>query len=96
MINTCLNDIYDTDKKNIIVVDLEIWSTYTEELLDSYDIELDLDKMNIDSESDYAFQLSKDLDRYVVRYYREHNGVIPSIKQIKEEFEERNYISIEV
>lgn len=95
MINTCVSDIYDTDKKNIIVIDLEIWSTYTDELLDTYDIELDLDKMNIDSDSDYMFQLSKDLDRYVVAYYCD-KGIIPSIKQIKEEFENRNYISMEV
>lgn len=90
-IETVINDIEEKEK-NIVKVELDVYCK--DEFIDTYNIELNLINMNLDCKMDYEFQLSKDLNRTVINYFRQ-NGKLPTDNYIKETMENKNYLIIQ-
>lgn len=80
MFNCCIWNIEDIDNANKVIVDLEISDSET--ILDNYDLELDLDKMGLNKDDEFAVELYKDIRRFINKYYEENNK-IPTSEEIK-------------
>ena len=93
-INTFVNDIIDITK-NRIIVDLVIELKNNCRVYEVREVELNLRKLGFSNECDYEFQLSKDLDRIVKKFYYENNK-LPSIEEIEKEMYKKNYLIIKI
>ena len=89
-LNTAVADIIDK-RGQIILVKLDIYND--DKYIDTYDIELDLKKMNLNQKMSYEFTLAKDLNRVFLRYYYNYKK-LPTSKYIKRKMEEKNYLLI--
>ena len=98
MLDTCVYDIIENKDSNVIQVELEISDREESVVCDTILLDLDLDKVGISKEDDYAFQLCKDLDRIVNRLYNkmDDKDKIPSKEDIENAFHQMNYMSIEI
>ena len=93
-INTFLNDIIEITK-NKIIVDLVIELKNNCKFWEMREVKLNLRKLGFSNECDYEFQLSKDLDRIVKKFYYENNK-LPSIEEIEKEMYKKNYLIIKI
>ena len=84
MFNCCIWNIEDIDNTNKVIVDLEINDSET--ILDNYDLELDLDKMGLNKDDEFADELRKDIQRFINDYYDDYKR-IPTIEEIKNKIE---------
>ena len=89
-LHTVVSDIIDGKKQNI-EVDLDLYND--NEFITTYKIKLDLAKIGLNQKDDYGFQLAKDLDRIVLKYYYKYEK-IPSNKDIEEAMNQKKYFSI--
>ena len=89
-LHTVVSDIIDGKKQNI-EVDLDLYNA--NEYIKTYKIKIDLEKIGLDKKMEYEFQLSKDLDRIVLKYYYKYEK-IPSEKDIEEAMNKKNYFTI--
>lgn len=89
---TIVNDICD-EENEIIILDLDIYDG--KDFITTHSLKLDLKKMGLSSDMDYAFQLSKDVNNIVVNYYEENNK-LPSINEIENQMHSLNYFVIEL
>ena len=80
MLYCCIWSIEEIDNTNKVIVDLEISDSET--ILDNYDLELDLDKMGLNKDDEYADELHRDIQRFINKYYEENNK-IPTSEEIK-------------
>ena len=84
MFNCCIWNIEDIDNTNKVIVDLEINDSET--ILDNYDLELDLDKMGLNKDDEFADELHRDIQRFINDYYDDYKR-IPTIEEIKNKVE---------
>ena len=88
MYDCCIWNIYDLDN-NKILVDLEI--NDKENIIENYDIELDLNKMGLKQEDEFVDELYKEI-RGFINCFEKKNGRIPTKKEIKNEIESNNWL----
>jgi hypothetical protein len=98
MIKSIVNDIYHDENEDgtlyhIITIDLEIWDKDTLEY--TLDIDLNLELMGIDVNSDFDYTISREICNYTDNYMKEKND-IPTIKEIQEHMESTKYLTLEV
>ena len=79
MFNCYIWDIKDL-ADNKVIIDLEINDNIT--IVDNYEFELDLNKMGLKQDDEFAVELYKDIRRFINKYYEENNK-IPTSKEIK-------------
>lgn len=89
---TIVNDICD-EENEIIILDLDVYDG--KKFITSYSLKLDLQKMGLTSDMDYAFQLSKDANNIVVNYYNKNKN-LPSIQEVENQLQGLNYFVIEL
>lgn len=89
---TIVNDICD-EENEVIILDLDIYDG--KNFITSHSLKLDLKKMGLSSDMDYAFQLSKDVNNIVVNYYNKNNK-LPSMNEIENKMHSLNYFIIEL
>lgn len=87
---TNVSDIKDKRGQKIIV-DIDIYND--NECIESYSLELDLKQMGISKNTDYEFQLAKDIDREITKYYYS-NKELPPADIIQNIMNGKRYISI--
>ena len=79
----CIWDIKDLENNNVLV-DLEISDTET--IIENYMITLDLNKMGLKQDDDFADELHRDIENFINNFYDDYKK-IPTIEQIKEKVE---------
>lgn len=79
----CIWDIKDL-KDNNVLVDLEISNTET--IIENYMITLDLNKMGLKQDDEFANELHRDIENFINNFYDDYKK-IPTIEQIKEKVE---------
>jgi|GEM_PF-4649776 hypothetical protein len=79
MFNCCIWDIKDL-ADNKVIIDLEI--SNDDKAIDNYEFELDLNKMGLKQDDEFAVELYKDIRRFINKYYEENNK-IPTSEEIK-------------
>lgn len=79
MFNCCIWDIKDL-ADNKVIIDLEI--SNDDNVIDNYEFELDLNKMGLKQDDEFAVELYKDIRRFINKYYEENNK-IPTSEEIK-------------
>ena len=84
MLYCCIWSIEEIDNTNKVIVDLEISDSET--ILDNYDLELDLDKMGLNKDDEFADELYRDIQRFINDYYDDYKR-IPTIEEIKNKVE---------
>lgn len=89
MLDCCIWDIKDIENANRVVVDLEISDSDT--IIDNYNLELDLDKMGLQKDDDFAEELYRDIRRFINDFYQDYKK-IPSSAEIKNKMESANWL----
>lgn len=89
MLDCCIWDIKDIENANRVVVDLEISDSDT--IIDNYNLELDLDKMGLQKDDDFAEELYRDIQRFINDFYQDYKK-IPSSAEIKNKMESANWL----
>ena len=84
MLYCCIWNIEDIDSANKVIVDLEISDSET--ILDNYNLELDLDKMGLNKDDEFADELYRDIQKFINDYYDDYKR-IPTIEEIKNKVE---------
>lgn len=84
MLYCCIWNIENIDNANKVIVDLEISDSET--ILDNYDLELDLDKMGLNKDDEFADELYRDIQRFINDYYDDYKR-IPTTEEIKNKVE---------
>lgn len=79
----CIWGIKDL-KNNNVLVDLEISDTET--IIENYMITLDLNKMGLKQDDEFADELHRDIENFINNFYDDYKK-IPTIEQIKEKVE---------
>jgi len=87
---TIVSDIKDK-KGQKVLIDLDVYDN--DNYITSYNVELELKKMGLNKKMDYEYQLSKDLNRIVRRYYN-NKKKLPSIDTIQNKMHHKNYLII--
>ena len=79
MFNCCIWDIKDL-ADNKVIINLEI--SNDNKTIDNYEFELDLNKMGLKQDDEFAVELYKDIRKFINKYY-EKNNKIPTDEEIK-------------
>lgn len=87
---TIVSDIKDKRGQKVLI-DLDVYDS--DNYITSYNIELELKKMGLNKKMDYEYQLSKDLNRVVRRYYN-NKKKLPSVETIQNKMHHKNYLII--
>lgn len=87
---TIVSDIRDKRGQRVLI-DLDVFDG--DNYITSYDIELELKKMGLNKKMDYEYQLSKDLNRVVRKYYKTKRK-LPNVETIQNKMHHKNYIII--
>lgn len=89
MYDCCIWNIKDIENANMVVIDLEISDKDT--IIDNYDLELNLDKMGLQKNDDFAEELYRDIRRFINNFYQDYKK-IPSSAEIKNKMESANWL----
>lgn len=89
MLDCCIWDIKDIENANRVIIDLEISDEDT--IIDNYYIELNLDKMGLQKDDDFAEELYRDIRRFINDFYQDYKK-IPSSAEIKNKMESANWL----
>lgn len=87
---TIVSDIRDKRGQKVLI-DLDVFNG--DNYITSYNVELELKKMGLNKKMDYEYQLSKDLNRVVRRYYKEKKK-LPTVDTIQNKMHHKNYLII--
>lgn len=89
MLDCCIWDIENIKNANKIIIDLEI--SDKDVIIDNYNLELNLDKMGLQKDDDFADELYYDIRRFINDFYQDYNR-IPNSKEIKTKIESINWL----
>lgn len=87
---TIVSDIKDKRGQRVLI-NLDVYNG--DKYITSYNFELELKKMGLNKKMDYEYQLSKDLNRVVRRYYNIKKK-LPTIETIQNKMHHKNYLII--
>ena len=87
---TIVSDIKDKRGQRVLI-SLDVYNG--DKYITSYNFELELKKMGLNKKMDYEYQLSKDLNRVVSRYYNIKKK-LPTIETIQNKMHHKNYLII--